>query len=349
MFSWYRKSNLTVAYLSDVAEPGSLSCSTWLTRGWTLPELLAPQTMLFFAEDWSPYMGGTPSNHKTDPTVLHELQEATGIAPEYLVNFYPGSADARLRLQWASMRRTSRPEDIAYALFGIFQVHLPVLYGESAERALGRLLAEIISQSGDVVVLDWVGEVSSFHSCFPASITSYAMLPSAQPSSSQVESPALVPKMWQRVSQKSTRSMYRALSNLPLPQFMNRRLILPCIIHRVKLVQLMRVDPGTACNLYQIQAVGLRPLEITSLARLQEGSGRLERKLPYILVRPWCSRLLELDDEWLSQLERPFYALLLTELPHNEFKRIVSSCLINACPAGSAGILRSGVGTLTVV
>ncbi|KAI6001149.1 hypothetical protein EDD15DRAFT_2158901, partial [Pisolithus albus] len=155
MFSWYRKSSLTVAYLSDVAEPGSLPCSAWLTRGWTLAELLAPQTMLFFTKDWSPYMGGTPSNHKMDPTVLHELQEATGIAQEYLVNFCPGSADTRLRLQWASMRRTSRPEDIAYSLFGIFQVHLPVLYGESAERALGRLLAEVISQSGDVGVLDW--------------------------------------------------------------------------------------------------------------------------------------------------------------------------------------------------
>ncbi|KAI6041265.1 hypothetical protein EDC04DRAFT_2506843, partial [Pisolithus marmoratus] len=59
------------------------------------------------------------------------------------------------RLQWASLRRTTRPEDVAYSLFGIFNLHLPVLYGESAKNALGRLLAEIISQSGDISVLDW--------------------------------------------------------------------------------------------------------------------------------------------------------------------------------------------------
>ncbi|KAI6155055.1 heterokaryon incompatibility protein-domain-containing protein, partial [Pisolithus tinctorius] len=173
MFAWYRHSALTIVYLSDISETGSLGNSEWFRRGWTLQELLAPQTVLFYTQNWSLYKDLTPSNHKTDVAVLEELERVTGIETRFLTNFSPGLDDARSRLQWAALRHTTRPEDIAYSLFGIFNLHLPVLYGEPAENALGRLLSEIISQSGDISVLDWVGEASSFHSCLPAHITSY--------------------------------------------------------------------------------------------------------------------------------------------------------------------------------
>ncbi|KAI6037745.1 hypothetical protein EDC04DRAFT_3064107, partial [Pisolithus marmoratus] len=173
MFTWYRQSALTIVYLSDVPDTGSLENSEWFRRGWTLQELLVPQTVLFYTQTWSLYKNTMSSNHKMDDTILDELERATGIEHRFLTNFSPGMDDARSRLQWASLRHTTRPEDIAYSLFGIFNLHLPVLYGESAENALGRLLAEIISQSGDISILDWVGEVSPFHSCFPAHITSY--------------------------------------------------------------------------------------------------------------------------------------------------------------------------------
>ncbi|KAI6003401.1 hypothetical protein EDC04DRAFT_2882862 [Pisolithus marmoratus] len=158
MFTWYRQSALTIAHLSDVPDTGSLESSEWFRRGWTLQELLAPQTVLFYTRNWSLYKNITSSNHKTDVAILDELERATGVRSRFLTNFSPGMDDARSRLQWASLRRTTRPEDIAYSLFGILNLHLPVLYGESAENALGRLLAEIISQSGDISVLDWVGE-----------------------------------------------------------------------------------------------------------------------------------------------------------------------------------------------
>ncbi|KIO09209.1 hypothetical protein M404DRAFT_102054, partial [Pisolithus tinctorius Marx 270] len=155
MFVWYRQSSLTIAYLSDVPATGSLQNSEWFRRGWTLQELLAPGTVLFYTQNWSLYKNLTSSNHKTDKVVLEELEGASGIESQFLTRFSPGTDDARSRLQWASLRRTTRPEDIAYSLFGIFNLHLPVLYGEPAEKALGRLLAEIISQSGDISVLDW--------------------------------------------------------------------------------------------------------------------------------------------------------------------------------------------------
>ncbi|KIK20922.1 hypothetical protein PISMIDRAFT_32635, partial [Pisolithus microcarpus 441] len=168
MFAWYRQSALTIAYLSDVTDIGSLGSSEWLRRGWTLQELLAPERVVFYTKTWSLYKNITSLNHKMDVVVLEEVEGVTGIERRFLKKFSPGLDDAHLRLQWASPRTTTRAEDIAYSLFGIFNVHLPIMYGESAENALGRLLAEIVSQSGDISVLDWVGEPSPFHSCFPA-------------------------------------------------------------------------------------------------------------------------------------------------------------------------------------
>ncbi|KAI5988566.1 hypothetical protein EDD15DRAFT_2172338, partial [Pisolithus albus] len=155
MFAWYRQSALTIVYLFDVPDTGSIGSSEWFRRGWTLQELLAPRTVLFYTRNWSLYKNLTSANHKEDAAVLAELARATGIAPWSLHYFSPGMDNARSRLQWASSRLTTRPEDIAYSLFGIFNLHLPVLYGESAEHALGRLLTEIVSQSGDISVLDW--------------------------------------------------------------------------------------------------------------------------------------------------------------------------------------------------
>ncbi|KAI6119604.1 hypothetical protein EDD16DRAFT_1480102, partial [Pisolithus croceorrhizus] len=155
MFAWYRRSALTIVHLSDVGHTSSFGSSAWFRRGWTLQELLAPKTVLFYTQDWSLYKNLSCSNHKTDANVIEELEKATSIDSRFLTQFSPGMDDSRSRLQWASLRCTTRPEDIAYSLFGIFGLHLPVLYGESAQKALGRLLVEIISQSGDISVLDW--------------------------------------------------------------------------------------------------------------------------------------------------------------------------------------------------
>ncbi|KAG1853324.1 hypothetical protein C8R48DRAFT_763921 [Suillus tomentosus] len=89
------------------------------------------------------------------------------------------------RLQWASSRVTTLQEDVAYSLFGIFGVHLPVVYGEKKQNALGRLLQEIVARSGDITILDWVGQPSEFNSCLPAYITSYATPPRTLPSLSE--------------------------------------------------------------------------------------------------------------------------------------------------------------------
>ncbi|KAI5996946.1 hypothetical protein EDD15DRAFT_2412538 [Pisolithus albus] len=387
MFTWYHRSSLTIVYLADIGCTGSLAGSTWFKRGWTLQELLASNTILFYARDWSLYVTGNVANHKTDPALLEELCKATQIPDRYLINFNPGMEDARSRLCWASCRRTTRPEDMAYSLFGIFKVQLPVLYGETAEDALGRLLAEIISRSGDVSVLDWVGEQSSFNSCFPANLKPYQTIPHIQ---LVLGSP--VPR--KHLELEKARNLYDALAKLPLAQCVHRRIMLPAIIYPVTAVPVKVSSARLSHHIYWILASGLTPLEVTSSVDLDEGSDE------YILVRPWHPQSLQMqtgsdDDEtgsddylsgsdlvkllrdgvktWSSsalttktrsnrdvtggddaiwslvdQLGQPFHALLLKRLLHNRYRRIACDT-ITACVQDPASILDSKVLTLEVV
>ncbi|KAI6012793.1 hypothetical protein F5J12DRAFT_781654 [Pisolithus orientalis] len=328
MFAWYRRSALTIVYLSDVPNTGSLESSIWFARGWTLQELLASQNILFYTQDWSLYKNLKSSNHKTEVSVLEELERATGIEARFLTNFSPGMEDT-------SPMHSS----------GIFNLRLPILYGESAENALGRLLAEIISQSGDISILDWVGYASPYHSCFPADITSYQTLPFS-PCQASAEEHMLMMGQQPMPSSTALQKLHRSLTELPLPRFLNHRLILPCIAHRVTAIQLKTADPHAPSYTYEIQASGLRPFEITLPSELENAtilSGALQ------LVRPWHPKLLgspaELyttsKEQLFSTLGRPFNALLLTQLLQYEYKRIASSTLITAQPIDSASILQS--------
>ncbi|KAI6044138.1 hypothetical protein EDC04DRAFT_461665 [Pisolithus marmoratus] len=338
MFSWYRQSSLTIVYLSDVFDDGSLANSVWFQRGWTLQELLASRTVLFYSHDWSLYKNSDAPNHKKDHTVLEELQTATGIVEQHLVDFYPGMDDARSRLHWASGRRTTRPEDIAYSLFGIFQVHLPIIYGETEPNALGRLLAEIISRSGDVSVLDWVGEASSFNSCFPASLVPYKTIPHIQPIPSD-------PVKRDDLDLAKAQKLYDDLAGLPLARCVNRRVTLPSTIHPVKAIRQEESSTSSSRYTYEIHASRLRPINIVLSVKLDESTDS------YILVRPWHPKSLGQQENrdvyvvWklLEQLEQPFNALLLKRSLHNEYKRIACDCTITACVQDLASVLDSEV------
>ncbi|KAI6169113.1 hypothetical protein EDD17DRAFT_1525370 [Pisolithus thermaeus] len=246
MFSWYRNSALTIVHLSDVPDTGSLESSEWLKRGWTLQELLAPERVVFYTKTWSLYKNLKSLNHKADVAVLEELERETKIGSRFLKSFCPGLDDARRRLQWASLRRTTRAEDIAYSLFGIFDLHLPVMYGESAENALSRLLAEIVLQSGYISVLDWIGEPSPFHSCFPAHIISYQMSRSPTSQSGPEHQSSAINR--QPTSIKVLRKLRSPLATLHHLHFLSRSLSLSTIAHRISPVWRSTSDSFASSN-----------------------------------------------------------------------------------------------------
>jgi len=157
MFQWYRKAEVCYAYLSDVSEgPESTPCnrasefsrSLWFTRGWTLQELLAPEIVIFYNKYWAEI--GT----KGDLRKL--LGSITGIQDYYLLDNYNwiSGASVAQKMCWASRRTTTRVEDEAYSLMGLFGVHMPLLYGEG-KKAFYRLQLEIIASSTDESIFAW--------------------------------------------------------------------------------------------------------------------------------------------------------------------------------------------------
>ena len=351
MFSWYRRSALTIVYLSDVSRDDTLSSSAWFKRGWTLQELLAPRKVLFYTQDWSLYKDSSSLNHKDDDAVLTELEATTDIARHYLTDFNPGFDNARSRLQWASGRETTEPEDLAYSLFGIFSVNLPFESGESAENALGRLLTKIISKSGDLSVLDWVGEASAYHSCFPAQIASYGNpLSGPPPASHENEPQTSLPNTSELVEARV--KLLNSLSAFKHPRFNGKKLRLPCIVFQVTAVELEAMNIQTPKYVYNIQVEGLLPFKITLPHELKDTSRPL---LPFVLIRPWHSKLLgssieaRVSDKLDARLTQPFSALLLEEQAGNYYKRIASSSVIVARSADVASVFKGKPKTITVL
>jgi hypothetical protein len=144
MFRWYTNSEVCYAYLSDVSlGDQDLKSAKWWSRGWTLQELLAPSAVVFLDKFWR-YIGG-----KTE--LSQKIENITGIDSKALQKFHPDDWSIAQRMSWASSRQTTRAEDIAYSLMGIFGVHMPLLYGEGAA-AFARLQEEIVKTTDDQTI-----------------------------------------------------------------------------------------------------------------------------------------------------------------------------------------------------
>ncbi|KAG2363059.1 hypothetical protein BDR07DRAFT_1332384 [Suillus spraguei] len=299
MFIWYRHSALTIVYLCDVppsSGSGALANSVWNKRGWTLPELVASRVVLFYRKDWSLYLDDQSPNHKESPAIMTELESVTGIDARALVTFCPGMNNAREKLRWASMRDTTLQEDIVYSLFGIFGIHLPILYGENKHNALGRLLQEIVTWSGDITVLDWVGQSSGFNSCVPANITSYATLSHTVPPQSEDDIQTTVSLLQGNARVVNLALMlYDELARMSPPRFTNCKLHLPCIAFRVVEVN-RRSSPAQETNFtYEVKSNGLHDLRIVTEEVLMQ-STRPPTLQMFLLVLPLNRHLLELPD-----------------------------------------------------
>lgn len=153
MFRWYKRSAKCYVYLSDL-EVGSdqpwqprLEHCRWWTRGWTLQELIAPSQVDFFDQEWS------FCSAKKD--CLDILSAISGVSVDILRHARPlSSVSVAQRMSWTAKRQTTRIEDTAYCLLGIFGINMPLLYGEE-EKAFLRLQEEILKTQMDLSILAW--------------------------------------------------------------------------------------------------------------------------------------------------------------------------------------------------
>jgi hypothetical protein len=140
MFRWYHDAAKCYVYLSDVSIGGStwepaFQKSRWFTRGWTLQELIAPPSVEFFSVE-----GERLGDKKLLERQIHEI---TGITTRALQGDPLSHFSVNERMSWAAKRETKREEDAAYSLLGIFNIHMPLIYGEGRKKALVRLRKEI--------------------------------------------------------------------------------------------------------------------------------------------------------------------------------------------------------------
>lgn len=147
MYRYYSNAKICYAYLIDVDSSTQVSLeaqfiqSSWFTRCWTLQELIAPNAVLFYDKNWKSL--GTRSH------LCEEIAEASGIhLSVFTSRFEPQDWSIAQRMSWASKRTATRVEDVAYSLLGLFDVKIPLLYGER-EKAFLRLQEEIIKRSSD--------------------------------------------------------------------------------------------------------------------------------------------------------------------------------------------------------
>ena len=146
MYRWYHGSSVCIVYLEDVPEK-SMMDSAWFDRGWTLQELIAPAAAEFYDRDWNLIQS---KNH-----LLAELCSKTGIPEDVLTGrASPSHCSIAQRMSWAAKRETTRVEDRAYSLLGIFDVAMPQIYGER-EKAFLRLQRAIAQQSKDESIFAW--------------------------------------------------------------------------------------------------------------------------------------------------------------------------------------------------
>ncbi|RYP18345.1 hypothetical protein DL767_009852 [Monosporascus sp. MG133] len=91
------------------------------------------------------------------------IEEVTGIPKRFLtggVNIE--SASVAQRMSWAALRQTTRKEDLAYCLLGLFGIAMPMIYGEGGDRAFFRLQEQIMRSTRDHSILAWgLGESTS--------------------------------------------------------------------------------------------------------------------------------------------------------------------------------------------
>ena len=151
MYKRYEKAAICFAYLSDVdryspdsAGQESIRKSVWFTRGWTLQELIAPGVVRFVTSDWLTIIG-------TRVELAGLIAEVTGINKTLLSRKggWMGDYSIAQKMFWAANRVCAREEDRAYCLMGLFDVNMPLLYGEGKRKAFIRLQTEILKISDD--------------------------------------------------------------------------------------------------------------------------------------------------------------------------------------------------------
>ncbi|KAF8550860.1 TPR-like protein [Imleria badia] len=302
MYTWYEKAAETLVYLADVLPSAelddlALTNSRWMTRAWTLQELLASKVVRFYNRDWKLYLNDTHANHKESLEIRKELAKAMGVAPGTITSFQPEDLGVREKLRLASTRDATVEEDIAYSLIGIFSSDIVPRYG-LGKTALGHLLESIVARTGDVTVIAWTGQSLPYNSALPASLAVYSQTPYSPPPMEANELHTCVEQLRTRYSLQDALAFYYRFAQHPRATFSNRCLQLPCIafyVTKIRAVQGLGDGQGT---LYRATVSLLGKVEFRTADAMP-----LKKPRKLVFVHPWLRDLRDPLDGSLSDNE----------------------------------------------
>lgn len=321
MYTWYQRSEMCFAYLSDVPKDenprpmqSSFRLSRWFSRGWTLQELIAPAQVIFYGANWS-FIG--------DKLLLcMVLEDTTGIPSDLLLG-YKGmeSFSIAQRMAWASKRRTTRVEDTAYCLMGLFDINMPLLYGEGV-KAFRRLQEEIIKQTDDQSLYAWTVEPLSRMAWTLGSVL--ATSPADFERSSQIHhlheelgDPSVVTKKGVHVhapllpirSYPKDRILYKYCGRSAVPGLTLYKMPLNCVFHQERVcLTVMRIDSAALVS----------PASEVTNAPEKSSAGHMFVR---ILLPTWDTEEENPRFRDLERFDKFFLRTNLSKLPQNVFKR----------------------------
>ncbi|KAF8846757.1 hypothetical protein BDZ45DRAFT_784977 [Acephala macrosclerotiorum] len=148
MFRWYRGAIRCYVYLSDVSRPlfatddkshepweAIFWKSRWFTRGWIFQEFIASALVEFFSKE------GKLLGNKN--SLERHICEVMGISARAFRGSALSDFSVIERMSWATSRAITCKENMVYSLLGIFDVNIPLIYGEKKVKALKRFREEI--------------------------------------------------------------------------------------------------------------------------------------------------------------------------------------------------------------
>jgi hypothetical protein len=172
MFRWYSEAALCLVYLNDFDANAAASDrdtmlrrARWFSRGWTLQEIVAARAANFYDSAWCHF--GTRASLRNELTSITKIDAEVFSLPQnsdvVVIRDLLDSIPVGRRMAWAATRQTTRPEDMAYCLIGLFSVSMPMLYGEGGQQAFIRLQEEIIRDNNDLSLFAWrAGDCSTY-------------------------------------------------------------------------------------------------------------------------------------------------------------------------------------------
>ncbi|KAG9309509.1 hypothetical protein JVU11DRAFT_10482 [Chiua virens] len=290
----------------------------WVQRGWTLQEMIASKRLRFYSKRWT-LLEETDDpdtdeaeeeisissfkyrvrlvDHRTNDIWQTALVRTTGVPREDLVDFKVGTRDVRSRLLWAARRTTTKVEDMAYCLLGIFDVSLPAMYGEGP-RAFFRLQDELMKRTGDVSLFDWCGRSSSVNSFLAHSAGCYVEynLPHPDIPDSTESTFWMIANLFSAIfstAWSGIKAIVIKLKDLitdivksppPGHALVNGELNLSVFEHQVKCCERLESSvPGDTSHHYKLEVRGLEPMTVSFASHV---SNLPNNPKQYYLCRP---------------------------------------------------------------